>query len=46
MDKNNYIINMAESSKIVFSKYQKQVFISQVDYWESVLFIETIGIIG
>ena len=29
MDKNGYIVGIGRSSKVVFSKYQKQTFIKQ-----------------
>lgn len=34
IDKNGYIININRSSKVVFSKYQKQTFIRQAKNWE------------
>ena len=40
MDENRY---MMESSKVVFSKYQKQAFINQVGNWEWALLIEAIS---
>ena len=46
MDKNGYMMGIARSSKMVFSKYQKQAFINQVGNQECVLLIEAIGIIG
>ena len=39
-------MGIAGSSKVVFSKYQKQAFINQVENREWVLFIEAIGITG
>ena len=34
MDENDYMIGMAGSSKVVFSKLQKQAFINQAGNWE------------
>lgn len=31
INENNYIIDMAESSKVIFLKYQKYVFINQAN---------------
>ncbi len=31
MDENKYMMSIAKSSKVVFLKYQKQVFINQVE---------------
>lgn len=33
MDENGYIMGVAGSSKVVFSKYQKQAFINQAGNW-------------
>ena len=34
MNKNGYMIGIAESSKVMFSKYQKQTCINQAGNWE------------
>ena len=46
IDDNKYMMGIAGSSKVIFSKYQKQVFINQPRNreWESL--IETISNIG
>ena len=46
MDKNRYMMDIAGSSKVVFSKYQKQAFMNQARNREWASFIEAIGIIG
>ena len=46
INKKNYIINIDESSKVVFLKYQKQVLIKQAKNREWASFIETIRIFG
>ena len=40
MDKNGYIMGVAGSFKVVFSKSQKQVFINQAGNWKWVSFID------
>ena len=40
------MIGIARSSKVVFSKYQKQAFVNQTRNREEALFIETIGTTG
>lgn len=42
MDENGYMMDIAESSKIVFSKYQKQAFMNQTRNWEWASFIKAI----
>ena len=44
MDENGYMMGIAGSSKVVFSKYQKQAFINQAGSRESL--IEAIGTTG
>ncbi len=46
MDENGYMIGIAGSSKVVFSKYQKQAFINQAGNREWASLIEAIGIPG
>lgn len=46
MDKNRYMMGIARSSKVVFSKYQKQMFINQAGKQEQASLIEAIGITG
>ena len=46
MDKNRYMMGIARSSKVVFSKYQKQAFIIQAGNRECASLIEAIGITG
>ena len=46
MDENSYMIGMAGSSKVVFSKSQKQAFINQAGNREWALLIEAIGTTG
>ncbi len=43
MDENRYLMGIAGSSKVVFSKYQKQAFINQARNREWASFIEPIG---
>ncbi len=44
MDENSYVKGIVGSSKVGFSKYQKQVFINQAGNREWVPLIEAIGI--
>ena len=46
MDENGYMMGIAESSKVVFSKYQKQAFINQARNQEWVSLIEAISTTG
>ena len=46
MNKNRYMMSIAGSFKMVFLKYQKQVFINQAGNQECASFIEVIGITG
>lgn len=46
MDENGYIINIMGSSKVTFSKYQKQAFVNQVRKRRWVSFIEAMDIIS
>ena len=46
MDENGYMIGIAGSSKVVFSKYQKQAFINQAGNREWASLIEAIGTTG
>ena len=46
MDENRYMMGIAGSSKVVFSKYQKQAFINQAKKREWTSLIEAIGITG
>ncbi len=46
MDENGYMMGIAGSSKVVYSKYQKQAFINQAGNREWVSLIEAIGTIG
>ena len=46
MDENGYIIGVAGSSKVVFSKCQKQAFINQARNWEWASLIEAVGTTG
>ena len=46
MDENGYMMGIAGSSKVVFSKYQKQAFINQPGNREWASLIEAIGTIG
>ena len=46
MNKNNYIIDIVGSSKVIFSKYQKQAFRNQAGNREWVSLIEIIGTTG
>ncbi len=43
MDENSYIMGIAESFKVVFSKYQKQAFINQAGNQKCSSLIEAIG---
>lgn len=42
MDENGYMMSVVESSKMIFSKSQKQAFINQASNWEWALFIAVI----
>ncbi len=44
IDENSYMMGIAGSSKVVFSKYQKLVFINQAGNREWASFIEAVGI--
>lgn len=44
MDENSYMMGIAGSSKVVFSKYQKQAFIKQAGNREWASLIEAIDI--
>ena len=46
IDENGYMMSIVWSSKVVFSKYQKQAFINQAGNREWVSLIEAIGTIG
>ncbi len=46
MDENGYIMGIAGSSKVVFSKYQKQVFMNQAGNRKWASLIEAIGTTG
>ncbi len=46
MDENDYMMGVAGSSKVVFSKYQKQAFINQAGNREWASLIEAIGTTG
>ncbi len=46
MDENGYMMGITESSKGVFSKYQKQALINQADNREWAPLIEVIGTQG
>ena len=46
MDENGYMMGIAGSFKVVFSKYQKQAFVNQVGNREWVSLIEAIGTTG
>ena len=46
MDENGYMMGIAGSSKVVFSKYQKQEFVNQAGNQEWVSLIEAIGTIA
>ncbi len=46
MDKNGYIMGITGNSKVVISKYQKQVFMNQVENREWVSLIKAIGTTG
>ncbi len=46
INENRYVIGIAGSSKVVFSKYQKQTFTNQVGNREWTTFIEAIGTTG
>ena len=46
MDENGYIIGEARSSKVIFSKYQKQAFINQAVNREWASLIEVISMTG
>ncbi len=43
MDKDGYIMGISGSSKVMFSKYQKQAFINQIRNQELASLIETIS---
>ena len=43
MDENGYMMGVAGSSKVVFSKYQKQAFVNQASNREWASLIEAIG---
>ena len=44
MDKNRYMMGIEGSSKVVFLKYQKQTFISQIENRKWAILIEAIDI--
>ncbi len=46
MDENGYMLGVGGSSKVVFSKYQKQAFIKQARNREWASLIEAIGTTG
>lgn len=46
MDENEYMIGIAESSQVVFSKYQKPVLVNLAKNQEWVSFIEAISTIA
>ncbi len=46
MDENGYMIGIAGSSKVVFSKYQKQAFINQAGNRKWASLIEAVGTMG